>query len=386
MRRAPTPLDYRAPRWLLGRADVAAPDAAPGQRGEAPSWGGHLQTIWPVLFSRHHDGDRPRFRRERWTAPDGDFIDVDFAHHGPGPTAGPSAPSRPLLVLFHGLEGSSDSHYALSFAAEARRLGWDLAVPHFRGCSGEPNLAPRAYHSGDFEEIGWILERLRGPAEAPPRTLVAVGISLGGNALLRWAEEAGEQACGTVRALSAVCSPIDLSAGGQAMGRGFNRLVYTPRFLRTMKPRALVKLRQHPGLFDRERLLAARTLYEFDNVFTAPLHGFRDTDDYWSRASAKPHLASIRVPALVINALNDPFVPASSLPGPGEVGRWVTLWHPADGGHVGFPQGRWPGHVNGLPRSVCGWLAEAGSLARADPSEAASAADDSSAALSPQDA
>ena len=123
-----------------------------------------------------------------------------------------------------------------------------------------------------------------------------------------------------------------------------------------MKPKALRKLAQHPGLFDRDRLLAARDLYEFDNVFTAPLHGFRHTDDYWARASAKPHLAAIRVPALVLNALNDPFVPAGSLPHAREVGAHVTLWQPVHGGHVGFPGGRWPGHVMTLPEQVMGWI------------------------------
>ncbi len=215
-------------------------------------------------------------------------------------------------MLFHGLEGSSHSHYARAFAHWARPHGWRFAVPHFRGCSGELNRAPRAYHSGDHEEIDWLLARLRAQAAVP---LHAVGVSLGGNALLRWAEEAGDaRGHGACARWPRSASPLDLAAGGHAIGRGFNRLVYTRMFLRTMKPKALAKLAQHPGLFDRDRLLAARTLYEFDNVFTAPLHGFRDTDDYWARASAKPHLARIRMPALVLNARNDPFVPASSLP------------------------------------------------------------------------
>ena len=123
--------DFRAPRWLPG---------------------GHVQTIWPVFFSRRFDGSAPVFRRERWPTPDGDFIDVDWQ--------GPAA-AQPLLVLFHGLEGSSSSHYAQAFAAEAKARGWRFAVPHFRGCSGEINLAPRAYHSGDYEEIGWMLAQLR---------------------------------------------------------------------------------------------------------------------------------------------------------------------------------------------------------------------------------
>lgn len=317
------------------------------QHFRAPRWlpGGNLQTIWPALFSSASRKEPPAYRRERWDTPDGDFIDLDFVD-APDPAAA-------LLVLFHGLEGSSASPYARAFAQQAARLGWSYAVPHFRGCSGELNLAPRAYHSGDFEEIGWVLERLRERCTAPLR---AVGISLGGNALLRWAEEAGDAAAATASAVAAVCSPIDLAAGGHAIGRGFNRQVYTRMFLRTMKAKALRKWLQHPGLFDRERLRAARTLYEFDNLFTAPLHGFRDTDDYWHRASAKPHLHRIRIPALVLNARNDPFVPASSLPAAHEVGRCVTLWQPVHGGHVGFPHGRFPGHVQSLPEAVTGWM------------------------------
>jgi uncharacterized protein len=316
--------EFRAPRWLPG---------------------GHLQTIWPALYGRRVLGPHPVYQRERWDTPDGDFVDVDFQLARQGPA--------PWLILFHGLEGSSRSHYAEAFADAARRRGWNYAVPHFRGCSGEINKAPRAYHSGDFEEIGWLLGRLRERAGQPLR---AVGVSLGGNALLRWAEEAGESASAIVHAVASVCSPIDLAAGGHAIGRGFNRQVYTRMFLRSMKPKALAKWAQHPGLFDRDRLLAARDLYEFDNLFTAPLHGFRSTDDYWARASAKPHLARIRVPALVLNARNDPFVPAASLPGPQEVGRFVTLWQPRHGGHVGFPAGRFPSHVGAMPEAVLDWV------------------------------
>ena len=321
---------------------------------EAPAWlpGGNLQTIWPALYGRRVFGPHPQYRRERWDTPDGDFVDVDFL------ATAPALPGvvRPLLVLFHGLEGSSRSHYAEAFADVAHAQGWDYAVPHFRGCSGEINVGPRAYHSGDFEEIGWVLRRLRaGHAAGAP--LVVVGVSLGGNALLRWAEEAGGTAATTVASVAAVSSPIDLAAGGWAIGRGFNRQVYTRMFLRSMKPKALAKLAQFPGLFDRAAMLAARDLYAFDNLFTAPLHGFKSTEDYWGRASAKPHLHQIQIPALVVNARNDPFVPAWSLPHQNNVGRHVTLWQPAHGGHVGFPQGRLPGHVRAMPDAVAGWLA-----------------------------
>ncbi|MDM4768336.1 alpha/beta fold hydrolase [Pelomonas sp. SE-A7] len=323
-------LQYRAPLWLPG---------------------GQAQTIWPALFSRRIEGPAPRFRRERWHTPDGDFIDVDWLDEGQ------AAPGAPLLVLFHGLEGSSQSHYAQAFACVARERGWAFALPHFRGCSGELNLAPRAYHSGDHEEIGWMLGRFKAAHDGD---LIAAGVSLGGNALLRWAEEAGDTASDIARAVSSICSPVDLAACGRAIGRGFNRLVYTRMFLRSMVPKALKKLDQHPGLFDGERLREVRDLYEFDNLFTAPLHGYRDTEDYWARASAKPHLHRIRIPALVLNARNDPFVPADSLPTQGEVDNdRVRLWQPPHGGHVGFPAGWPPGQVMGIPQQVCAWLAQA---------------------------
>jgi len=331
-----------------------------------PAWlpGGNVQTIWAATRARRFEGPPLPWRRERWRTPDGDFVDVDHLDGAEPGNVSPAAKASPQtcaqhLVLFHGLEGSSASQYAQAFGAVARARGWAYSVPHFRGCSGELNLAPRAYHSGDFEEIGWILARLRALHGAP---LLVVGISLGGNALLRWAEEAGESAAAAAASVAAVCSPIDLAAAGHAIDRGFNWLVYSRMFLSTMKPRALAKLAQHPGLFDEARLRAARTLYEFDDVFTAPLHGFRDTPDYWARASAKPHLADIRIPALVLHAGNDPFVPAGSLPPVepttrvGRVGR-VTLWRPDRGGHVGFPAGRYPAHVTAMPNTVCDWLA-----------------------------
>ena len=333
----------------------------------APAWlpGGNLQTIWPALYARRVFGPVPRFRRERWTAPDADFIDVDWLLPEPShsmacepsteatPWAPSAAPTPPLLVLFHGLEGSSSSHYAQAFAGFARERAVQFAVAHFRGCSGELNQGPRAYHSGDFEEIDWILRRFR---KVHDGAVVAVGISLGGNALLRWAGELGHSAAAVVRAVASVCAPIDLAAGGHAIGSGFNRLVYTRMFLNTMKPKAMRKLAQHPGLFDPQALLAARDLYEFDNIFTAPLHGFKNTEDYWARASAKPHLSAIAVPALMLNTLNDPFVPAWSLPRKDQVASSVQLWQPAHGGHVGFPHGPLPGHVRTMPNAVGGWL------------------------------
>ena len=326
----------------------------------APAWlvGGHAQTIWPALYARRRFHAPRPLHRERWTTPDGDFVDVDRQHASHG--------ARPLLVLFHGLEGSSQSHYAQAFADWAAEHDVHLALPHFRGCSGELNLAPRAYHSGDHAEIDWLLRRLRTQhRQSGGQQLLAAGVSLGGNALMRWAGEHGAQAALSADAVASICSPLDLTESGRAIGRGFNRQVYTRMFLRTMKPKALAKLAQHPGLFDAQKLRAARDLYEFDDVFTAPLHGFKNTDDYWRRASAKPLMGAIGVPALALNACNDPFVPAHSLPGPAQVSRQVTLWQPEHGGHVGFAQGRWPGHVRGLPDAVGGWLLQAVGLSPA---------------------
>lgn len=327
--------------------DLAA--ASPGWLAGGGKVGGNLQTLWPAVISKRLVATMPRYRRERWATPDDDFIDIDWLDSGEEPFEA----ARPLLVLFHGLEGSSASHYARGFAQAAAQRGWRYAVVHFRGCSGEPNLTARAYHSGDFEEIAWILERFRSHHRGPLR---AVGVSLGGNALLRWAEECGESASRCADAVAAVSSPVDLAAGGHAIGHGFNRHVYTRMFMRSLRPKVLLKLKRYPGLFDRERMLAARDLYDFDNLYTAPVHGFRDTDDYWRRASAKPYLHSIRIPALLLNALNDPFVPAASLPRTAEVGSSVTLWQPARGGHGGFASGAFPGHLDGVPSQVLEWL------------------------------
>ncbi|MBK1685060.1 YheT family hydrolase [Rhodoferax fermentans] len=320
----------------------------------APWWlpGGQAQTIWPALHARRQQAQATAkttaYRRERWTTPDADFIDLDWLDTPPAGT---------LLVMFHGLEGSSRSHYALAFAEYAQQQGFNYVVPHFRGCSGQINLAPRAYHSGDYEEIGWVLQALRRQHHG---RILAVGVSLGGNALLRWAEEAGQSAGQVVDAVASISAPVDLAASGRAIGRGWNRQIYTRMFLASMKPKALRKLAQHPGLFDAQALQAAQDLYAFDNVFTAPLHGFKNTNDYWARASAKPQLASIQVPTLLVNALNDPFVPGHSLPHRRHVGHHVTLWQPRHGGHVGFAAGQPPGHLRSLPEQVGGWLAQHG--------------------------
>jgi predicted alpha/beta-fold hydrolase len=309
---------YRAPRWLPGA---------------------HSQTIVAAkLVPRPHVA----YRRERWDTPDGDFIDVDFAQPEP------AAADAPVLVLFHGLEGCSRSHYALAIMRHFADRGWRAVVPHFRGCSGEPNRLPRAYHSGDSAECDWILRRVH--ARWPQARLHAAGISLGGNMLAKWLGESEEDAR-FVAAAASVGSPLDLAAGGAALGRGFN-LVYTKMFLATLKRKALDKARRFPGIADADALRASRNLYEFDDVYTAPVHGFRNTDDYWARASGKPWLGGVKVPHLVLNAKNDPFVPAASLPRPHEVSRHVVLEQPDEGGHIGFAQGTPPGSLDFLPQRL----------------------------------
>lgn len=283
-------------------------------------------------------------RRERWDSPDGDFIDVDFA--------GDPGAAR-TLVLFHGLEGNSDSHYARALAAGARAEGVRLAVPHWRGCSGEPNRRPRAYHSGDSEEVDWILKKIVSSAGA----VCAIGVSLGGNALLKWLGERGDEARALVSRAAAVSAPLDLPAAGRALDRGLNRALYTKMFLSTLKPKSLAKLEAFPGLFDAARVGAARTFREFDDLVTAPLHGFRDVEHYWSTAASGPWLEHIRVPTLVLNARNDPFLPEHALLAAArKAAQCVMLEFPRTGGHVGFLSGPFPGRHAWLPQRLFRFL------------------------------
>jgi len=310
----------------------------PSAAYQPPAWlpNAHAQTIYPALALR---GRPPIYRRERWTTPDDDFIDLDWTPGSPGS-------GGPLVVLFHGLEGSSASHYAIALMRAVERAGWHGAVVHFRGCSGTPNRLARAYHSGDSAEIDWILRRMRALAGDQP--LFAAGVSLGGNALLKWLGEQGAAATAVVDAAASVCAPYDLGAAGDNLGRGFN-LTYTRHFLTSLKAKSLAKLVRFPGLYDARAVRAARTLREFDDVVTAPLHGFRDCDDYWTRAASKPWLAAIHVRTLALSALNDPFLPADTLPRPDEVGRAVTLEITRAGGHAGYVESPWPGRSQWMP-------------------------------------
>jgi hypothetical protein len=307
-------MSYRAPPWLIG---------------------GHAQTIWPALLIRVR---RPRYRREEWDTPDGARIAVDRID---------GQPDAPLVVLFHGLEGSSDSHYARALMNEVHRRGWNGAVPHFRGCGGMDNPLARAYHAGDAAEIDWIVRRLARERAIP---LLASAVSLGGSMLLNYLAQSGANA--VPRAAVAVSTPLDMIAASTRLNRGLSRMIYTRMFLSTLKPKALRQLERHPGLFDGERIRHASTFREFDDLFTAPVHGFIDAMHYWAQASSKPRLRHIARPTLIINARNDPFLPEYALPRPDEVSPTVELDFPPHGGHVGFATGPFPGRLDWLPRRI----------------------------------
>lgn len=312
---------------------------------QAPIWlpGGHLQTLYPFFFAPL---PKLSYRRERWETPDGDFIDLDWID---GP------PTAPLVVLFHGLESNSQGHYALSLMAALRDQGLRGVVPHFRGCSGEANRLARAYHSGDAAEIDWILRRLKNVRLDAP--IFAVGVSLGGNALLKWLAEQGEEARRVLAAAVAISAPMDLPAAGATLDQGFNRLTYTAHFLASLKKKVQDKIARHQLAIDQTMLRTASTLHAFDDLYTAPIHGFRDADDYWRQAASKPLLKQITLPTLIINARNDPFMPSSALPGKDEVSSAVILEYPETGGHAGFVSGPFPGKLDWLPKRILDFFA-----------------------------
>lgn len=287
------------------------------------------------------------YRREQWETPDGDFIELDWLQ--PERTRGEPASHQPLVVLFHGLEGSSRSHYALRMMAALRHHGWHGVVVHFRGCGGSPNRLPRGYHCGDSMEIDWILRRLR---TQHPGQLHAVGVSLGGNALLKWLGEQGPAASEVLNKAIAVSAPVSLPTTGHVLGHGFNRL-YAWLFLNSLRPKALAMIAQHRLPFDAHAIRKVRNLWHYDDLFTAPLHGFKDADDYWQQANSRPYLKHIIVPTLLLNARNDPFLPERDLPSADEVAPAVVRDFPSQGGHVGFA-----GSFISAERNRQDWLAQ----------------------------
>jgi predicted alpha/beta-fold hydrolase len=298
-----------------------------------PAWwvpGAHAQTLWGKFFRRRP----PLFAElQRWDTPDGDFLELYRM---------PRRDAAARLVLLHGLEGSIRSHYVGAFFEEAQRRGWQADLLMFRGCGTELNRAPRFYHSGETTDLAFVLERLR--RENPDVPIVLAGVSLGGNVLLKFLGERGESAPNLVAAAAAISVPFDLERGAHYIATGFSR-IYDRHFLSTLREKALRKLERHPGLFDRERLAKARTLVEFDDAVTAPVHGFRDAHDYYSRSSSLNWLSGIRVPTLLLSAVDDPFLPRSVLDEVRAIGRTnshLTLEFTSTGGHVGFVGGRLP--------------------------------------------
>ena len=312
----------------------------------APWWlpGGHLQTIYARSLGKKIS---VAYRRERWQTPDRDFIDLDWLDS--------SAVDDPLVVLFHGLEGCSGSHYATSLMAALARRGWRGVVPHFRGCAGEANCMPRSYHAGDSQELDWILRRLKD--ENPRRTIYVAAISLGANMLLKWLGEKTEAAGEIVARAVAVSTPLDLQAAARQLDFGVGKLLYTRHFLQSMRPKVLDKIAAHGLSIEARAVRACKTFRAIDDLYTAPFHGFKDADEYWTSTSSKRWLRSIRVPTLLINARNDPFLPESALPKNDEVSGAVTLDFPHAGGHVGFVTGKFPGKLDWLPRRILAFLA-----------------------------
>ena len=315
---------YLAPKWLVG--------------------GGHAQTIYPKFVHL----PAPSFRRELVADSTGltqvayDFIDAPVAH-------------APLVVLFHGLEGNSNSHYAQALMAHVKQKQWHGVVVHYRGCGGVVNTSEKAYHSGDSLECAWVLQQLRQRFDAAP--IFAVGVSLGGNVLAKYLGEEANAAL--VEKAAIVSAPLDLVHASVALEQGLSKRLYAPYFLRTLLPKVRAEAAHgtHSGL-NWQALLHSRSLKDFDEHYTAPVHGFTSADEYYQLSSAKPLLKHIAKPTLVINALNDPFMPAHALPTANDVSAAVTLYQPNHGGHVGFVSGAFSGQLSWLPQTVLDFFSE----------------------------
>jgi predicted alpha/beta-fold hydrolase len=274
-------------------------------------------------------------RLERFRTDDGDHLTVA--------RMGIARAGVPHLLVVHGLEATLASNYAHGLLQQAHARGWSGDFMLFRSCDGEINSARRLYHSGECQDLDFLVRRLR--LEAPESPLFICGVSLGGNVLLKWLGELGDSARAVVRRAAAVSVPFDLAAGARHLERGFSR-IYARHFLATLKSKAIAKARQYPGAFDLKRALAASTFWEFDDAVTAPLHGFAGAADYYARASSISFLDRVRVPTLLLSALDDPIVPRSvnesvlSAHGHSSI---FTCEFTERGGHVGW--------VDGLPWS-----------------------------------
>jgi predicted alpha/beta-fold hydrolase len=242
--------------------------------------------------------------------------------------------------VLHGLEGSSRSHYVTGLLRAARAAGWRGIALNFRSCSGELNRLPRFYHSGETGDLAHVVRTLVDREAGVP--LGAVGVSLGGNVLLKWLGEVGEAAPPELVGAVGISVPFDLAACARTLDRGLRRVVYGQNFLRTMRRKVVAKAQRLPGFVDVAAARRARTFAAYDSVVTAPLGGFRDALDYWTRASSGPYLPRIRRPTLLLGALDDPIVPARALPDAGALPPVVRAEFVPRGGHAGFMEGPWP--------------------------------------------
>lgn len=309
------------------------PSQNPDTSAYKPAWwlpGAHAQTLWGKLARREPLRET---RIERVETPDGDFLDI---HHLDGPE------TAPTLLILHGLEGTIRSHYIQGLLAEARLRGWRASVLIFRSCGGELNRTPRFYHSGETTDLAFVLEHLE--SSFPSSRLLLTGVSLGGNVLLKYLGERGSDVSPSVRGAVAVSVPFDLSRSSRHIDRGFAK-VYQRSFLRSLQRKAVAKVERFPDLLSGQPLGKVRTIFEFDDRFTALVHGFRNAEDYYTRSSSIRWLEGIRVETLMLSAVDDPFLPPQVLD---EV-RLIAGRNPslhteftAHGGHVGFVEGESP--------------------------------------------
>jgi len=290
----------------------------------------HAQTMWGKFARRV-----PKVATVAECLPmsDGDTVDL---HHLQ------AADAAPRLLLLHGLEGSASSHYVGGMLAQAQARGWGGTLMLFRGCGASPNRSRRFYHSGETTDLGQVLSVLR--ARWPRSSWLLAGVSLGGNVLLKYLGEEGDAIDRRVRGATAISVPFDLEAGARKISQGFAR-VYDRSFLRSLRRKALAKLERHPDLFDRSRLMQARSVFDFDDIVTAPVHGFASGVDYYRRSSSLGFLARVRVPTLLLSALDDPFLPREVIARVRQAASTnpsLTLEVSEHGGHVGFVGGRAP--------------------------------------------
>ncbi|CAN5146192.1 alpha/beta fold hydrolase [soil metagenome] len=302
-----------------------------------PAWwvpGRHAQTLWGRLFRRV---PAVQTRLERWETPDDDEIEVHRLD-----ASGATPDRMPRLILLHGLEGTIRSNYIQGTLALARKRGWAADVLIFRGCGTRMNRQRQMYHSGETSDLNLVIERVA--AEHPEQPIVLAGFSLGGNVLLKWLGEHREALPPQVRAAAAVSVPFNLEAGARQIEHGFSR-IYTYHFLRSLIIKARTKLAAYPDLFDVPRLARARTLFDFDDAVTAPVHGFLDAHDYYSRSSSLQYLSAVRTPTLLLSSFDDPFLPrevADAVLSVAQSNSLLEVEFYATGGHVGFVDGRLP--------------------------------------------